>query len=299
MEPKPLLLYFSDASEQAERISKAARLALAPIEEHVFPDGEIKLRLPATLPTRVLILRTLNQPNQKLIELLLAARSARDLGAQHLTLIAPYMAYMRQDTAFHPGEAVSQHVVGGFIATLFDAIITVDPHLHRVSTLQEAMPVTQAITLSAAPLLSDFIATHYSAPLLIGPDEESVQWVSTAAVRHGFDHAVCKKTRHGDSSVQITLPAMSVHSRHVVLLDDVASTGQTLIKTTLGLIAAGARSVDVAITHALFTGHAWQDLLSAGVNAVWSTDCVAHPSNVVSMAPAIADAIETIQTAIS
>ena len=102
-----------------------------------------------------MILRTLNNPNEKLVELLLAAQTARTLGASHLTLVAPYLAYMRQDIAFQPGEAVSQRIVGRFLAGLFDAVITVDPHLHRVATLQEAVPVTQAVVLSGAPLLSD------------------------------------------------------------------------------------------------------------------------------------------------
>ena len=145
-------------------------MALAVIERHRFPDGEMRLRLPAELPARVVLWRSLQQPNEKLVELLLAAQTARTLGAQHLTLVAPYLAYMRQDIAFNPGEAVSQRIVGGFLAGLFDAIITVDPHLHRVATLQEAVPVTDAIVLSGAPRAGR-PDRHRSAqnPLLIGP----------------------------------------------------------------------------------------------------------------------------------
>src|SRR5690606_12123678 len=108
---------------------------------HRFPDGELRLRLPATLPAAVVLFRGLHQPNEKLVELLLTARTARGAGARHLTLVAPYLAYMRQDMAFAPGEAVSQRIVGDFLAQLFDAVITVDPHLHRVARLDEAVPV--------------------------------------------------------------------------------------------------------------------------------------------------------------
>lgn len=290
-----VLLCFEDELPSARRLAQAANMTAVPVERHRFPDGEIKLRLPAALPAQVVLLRSLNDPNEKLLELLLLAQTARNLGVSHLTLVAPYLAYMRQDIAFRPGEAISQHIVGSFLAGLFDAVITVDPHLHRVATLQQAVPAAHAIALSAAPLLSDWIAARRSQALLIGPDEESAQWVATAAARHGFDHAVCRKLRHGDHSVEVELPAVAVMGRHVVLLDDVASTGHTVARAAQQLLAAGAASVDVAVTHALFSGDALQLMQHAGVNEVWSSDCVAHPSNVVSMADTIAAALVDLQ----
>lgn len=286
-----LLLHFDEDQSGAARIVQAAGMAHARIERHRFPDGELKLRLPASLPQRVVMLRTLDNPNEKLVELLLVARTARTLGAAHLTLVAPYLAYMRQDIAFQSGEVVSQRVVGGFLAELFDAVITVDPHLHRISTLTEAVPVAQAAVLSGAPLLADLIATHHTHPLLIGPDEESAQWIAQAASRHGFDFGVCHKVRNGDRDVQIALPDCSVAGRAVVLLDDVASSGHTLAAAARLLLAAGAASVDVAVTHALFAGDALQVIQDAGIGRVWSTDCIIHPSNAVSMAQPIADAL--------
>ena len=286
-----MLLCFDEDSASGDRIARAASLQQARIDRHRFPDGELKLRLPPQLPERVVVLRTLDQPDEKLVELLLVARTARQLGAKHLTLVAPYLAYMRQDMAFQPGEVVSQRIIGRFLAELFDCVITVDPHLHRVSTLEEAVPTSSAIVLSGAPLLSDLIASRLQRPLLIGPDEESGQWLLQAASRHGFEYGVCHKTRHGDRNVEITLPQLAVAGRAVVLIDDVASSGHTLAAAARLLIAAGAASVDVAVTHALFAGDALQVIKAAGVNEIWSTDCIAHPSNAVSMAPAIAAAL--------
>ncbi len=294
---KPLLLYFADERANAERIAQAGALNLMPIERHRFPDGELKLRLPESLPQRLVLLRSLAQPNEKLLELLLVAQTARSLGAEHLTLLAPYLAYMRQDIAFQPGEAISQRIVGQFLATLFDAVITVDPHLHRVATLHEALPASNTLVLSGAPLLSDLIAAHRSAALLVGPDEESAQWVAQAAERHGLEHAVCRKLRHGDRSVHIELPHCALVGRHAVLLDDVASTGHTLAEAAALLLAAGAVSVDVAVTHALFDSGALTLLRSAGVSQIWSTDCIEHSSNAVSMAPVLASALRQIETA--
>ena len=291
MDTYTLLLHFAEDQPQAERLAKATGFTLAQVARHRFPDGEIKLRLPPQLPDRVVLLRTLDHPNEKLVELLLVAHTARALGASHLTLVAPYLAYMRQDIAFAAGEVVSQRVVGRFLADLFDAVITVDPHLHRVATLQEAVPVPRAIVLSGAPLLADLIAQHHARPLLVGPDEESAQWVAQAAARHGFDHAVCHKIRHGDRDVQIALPDIDVRDRAVVLLDDVASSGHTLAAAAHLLLAAGAASVDVAVTHALFAGNGFQVIKDAGVDQVWSTDCITHASNAVSMAEPIASAL--------
>ena len=291
MSHTPFLLCLEDEAGIAGRAAVAAGWTLSVVERHRFPDGELRLRLPPALPPRVVVWRGLHQPNEKLVELLLIARGARSLGAQWLGLVTPYLAYMRQDIAFHPGEVVSQRVVGTFLAELFDAVLTVDPHLHRVATLHEAVPLRDAslaVVLSGAPLLADLIAQHHSAPLLLGPDEESLQWVASAAQARGWNHAACVKERHGDRHVTIALPALPVAGRAVVLLDDVASSGQTLVEATRLLRAAGAATVDVAVTHALFAGDAIERVRAAGARHVWSTDCIPHPSNAVSIVPAVA-----------
>jgi ribose-phosphate pyrophosphokinase len=290
-----LLLHFDDETLEAERLARAAGVERAVIERHRFPDDELHLRLPQSLPRRVVVYRSLHRPNEKLLELLLVVRTAGRLGAEHITLVAPYLAYMRQDSEFTPGEAVSQGIVGGFLAGLFDAVLTVDPHLHRVSSLAEAVPVPHALALSGAPLLADIVAEQRPGALLVGPDAESEQWVQAAAGRHGFDYAVCSKVRNGDFDVDVALPeGLDVAGRPVVLLDDVASSGHTLAQAARSLRRAGASSVDVAVTHAVFAGDALALLHEAGVERVWSTDCITHPSNAACMAPRLAEALRTI-----
>jgi ribose-phosphate pyrophosphokinase len=262
------------------------------VDRHRFPDGELKLRLPGSLPAKVMVYRSLVNPNEKLIELLFVAQTARQLGAKDLTLIAPYRAYMRQDIAFHEGEVVSQKIIGRFLAQVFDGLVTIDPHLHRVATLEEASPVKRAITLSGAPLLGDYIAQKIPDAFLLGPDSESAQWIASAAKKHGFDHAACEKIRRGDKDVQVQLPAVDLKGRRIVILDDVASSGRTIAKATHAALEAGASSVDVAVTHALFADDALQVIREAGVRHIWSTDCIAHESNVVSIAALLAEALQ-------
>lgn len=289
-----VLLCFTDEADRAAGIADAAGMRVETIDRHRFPDGELRLRLPPVLSARAAVLRSLDHPNEKLVELLLAARGARELGVRHMTLVAPYLAYMRQDAAFVPGETVSQRIVGRFIAELFDALITVDPHLHRVERLDQAVPVSQACVLSGAPALADLIVSRRERPLLVGPDAESRQWVASAAARHGLEHAVCSKIRHGDRSVAISLPDADFAGRHVVLLDDVASTGHTVATATRLLRAAGASTVDLAVTHALFAGDALELIREAGIDEIWSTDCIAHPSNAASMGPRLGEALRSL-----
>ena len=289
-----LLLAFDDETTLARRLADAAGLPLAIIERHRFPDGESRLRLPPSLPARTVLLRGLQQPNDKLAELMLAAAGARELGARRLTLVSPYLAYMRQDIAFVPGEVVSQRHLGRALAAWFDDVVTVDPHLHRVSTMDEVVPGRRGIALTAAPLLGAWVGQQQPDALLLGPDEESMQWVQVAAAVHGLDHAVCHKLRHADRAVSVTLPDIALHGRAVVLLDDVASTGRTLVEAARGALTRGAATVDVAVTHALLVGEAMQELREAGVRHVWSTDSVPHPSNVVSIGPMLARALSDI-----
>ena len=286
-----LILGFDDYDEQCRRLAESLAIPCQMIKRHLFPDGESKLTLPGSVPEHVIICRSLDHPNEKLLELLLAAKTARGLGAKTLTLVAPYLCYMRQDKAFHPGEAVSQPIVGKFIADLFENVITVDPHLHRIQRLEQAVPATHAVTLSATSLMAEFLHGHIKDPLLLGPDSESRQWVSAVAAPGKLDNGVCKKVRSGDREVEITLPQINLSGRSVVIVDDVASSGQTLVVAAKQCIAQQAEQVDVLVTHALFAGDAKERLLQAGVRNIWSTDSVSHKSNVIPLNELIKEAV--------
>ncbi|MBB3142676.1 ribose-phosphate diphosphokinase [Halomonas organivorans] len=297
-----VLLYCDDESAAGRRLAEAAGLEAGAVACHRFPDRELRLTLPFPcadeLPRTLVVYRSLDRPNDKLVELLLIARHARRQGVRRLVLVAPYLAYMRQDKAFQPGEIVSQTLIGAFLAELFDAVLTVDPHLHRIERLDQAIPLTQAVALSGASRLGELVAVRRENPLLIGPDAESYQWVREAAAAGGFAFDVCHKTRRGDHDVAIELPGIPVRGRQVVLMDDVASTGHSVARAAEALLAAGAVSVDLAVTHALFAGDALAVVEAAGVGEVWSTDCIAHASNAVPMAPLLGPALIRVLAAL-
>jgi len=289
-----MILAFPDYLSQSQALAARLGADWAEIALHHFPDRESLLRLPLSLPEHVILCRSLNQPNDKLIELLLCARTARELGAKRLTLVAPYLCYMRQDIANQPGEAVSQRIIGKMLADLFDDVITVDPHLHRISTLDQAIPIKNAISLSAADDIARFLKTEFGHALLIGPDAESEQWVSRIASNIGFDYAVAHKQRRGDQQVEMSLPEHHYGNQPVIIIDDMASTGRTLAKAAGLLQSAGAKDIYAAITHPLFCGDALTHILNAGIKAVWSTDSIEHPTACIKLDRLLAEAVRAI-----
>ncbi len=289
-----LVLGFSDYSAPAQRLAKTLGTAFAEVCVHRFPDAETLVRLPPTLPEQVILCRSLNQPNDKLIELLFSARTARELGARRIILVAPYLCYMRQDVANHPGEAVSQRIVGGLLAELFDDVISVDPHLHRIASLHQAIPLANAIALTAADEIASFLQGRFDRALLLGPDCESEQWVAEIAKQTGFDFAVAEKKRHGDRQVDVTLPDNDYSGKPVVIVDDMVSTGRTIIQTVKLLKKAAAKEIYTVVTHALFCGDAEQQIIAAGVKTIWSTDSIVHGTSVVKLDQLIAKSVSSI-----
>lgn len=265
------------------------------VDIHAFPDGESLVTV-APAPGTAVVYGSLDRPDEKLVGLMLAASALRDGGAARLVLVAPYMCYMRQDTAFAPGQAVSQRVVGRFLAGLFDRIVTVDPHLHRQHDIAAVFPGADAEALSAAPLLADFLGGRGGIrnPVLVGPDAESRQWVEAVAAPLGLDVLTAEKTRRSDTDVSVVIPRIErVAGRPVVIVDDVISTGNTLARCAELLVETGATAVDALAVHCLADDDALAMLRRAGIGAVFTTDSVPHPTNAVALAPLLGDALKT------
>jgi ribose-phosphate pyrophosphokinase len=274
-------------SSSREAAALAARLG-APFHEiavHAFPDGEIRVTVgPASATT--IVYASLDRPNDKLIALMFAAEALRRGGARRLVLVAPYLCYMRQDAAFGAGEAISQQVIGPLLARCFDRVVTVDAHLHRTPNIASVFPGIQSDNLSAMPALSDALRKPGLDPatIVVGPDAESRPWVSDLAGRLGLSHTVATKTRRGDRSVAIEFQDQACISGHSALIvDDIVSSGGTIIACAKALNAAGAMAVDVVVTHALFPEAAHREMISAGVRSIRSTHSVPHFTNTIAL----------------
>ncbi len=238
-----------------------------------------------------MLYRSLDAPDAKIVQLLLAAAALRDNGARRVVLVAPYMAYMRQDMAFAPGQAVSQRVIGALLADHFDAVLTVDPHLHRVAALAYVMPGTQAVSISAAPVLAGAI-DRAGNPVLVGPDAESRPWVEAIARPLGLDLMVGTKQRRGDREVVVAFAdAARVAGRKVILVDDVISSGVTLAEAARALLAAGAASVEALASHCLASEEDLAALHAAGITRIRSCDSVPGSTATIPLAALLARAI--------
>ena len=281
------LLAFPDEAGAAGRLAEALGVELGLVEVHDFPDGESLPTVPGAERTTA-IYRSLDRPNPKLMPLLLAADAARRAGAERVVLVCPYLCYLRQDAVFAPGEPVSRDVICGLLGRAFDRVVTVDAHLHRTKDLSAAMGVP-ADDLSAAGPLADALG---GSAVVIGPDRESAPWAQRIADRLGGELVVFDKVRGGDRRVSLNAPDLSaVKGRRVVIVDDVASSGSTLIAATEQLKRAGAASVEVGVVHALYGPDDAEKLKAAGVERVVSTDSVAHPTNAAPLAGLLAEAL--------
>lgn len=272
---------FAECAVQAQALAKALNIPYETIAAHTFPDGESKIRI-QNRATSAIVYRPLHQPNAKLIELILAAAQLRDAGTSEMTLIAPYLPYMRQDIAFHPGEAVSQKIIGKLLSGYFDRFVAVDPHLHRTPRLDDVFQGKPALALSGAPA----IASHLRAQglpanaLVIGPDEESAPLTRAVGEPLKLPWATCVKVRKGDRDVRIAPPPdVDFNGRGVIIVDDVISSGTTIASLAKMARDAGAESVDVYATHALFDDDVHDMLIRTGVRRIISCDGIPHRTN--------------------
>jgi ribose-phosphate pyrophosphokinase len=289
----PVIQSLPSSTGEAARLAARLGVALHEIDVHRFPDGELRVTVGPAAPTTV-IYASLDRPNDKLLAVLFAAEALRRGGARRLVLVAPYLCYMRQDTAFHAGEAISQKVVGRLLAGAVDRVVTVDAHLHRTKDIRDVFPGIAAENLSAMPAVAETLRAAGLDPrtVVVGPDAESRAWVGDLAQRLGLPFAVAEKTRRGDRTVELTFadPAM-FRGRPALLVDDIVSSGGTVTACAAALTAAGAFAVDVVITHALFPPEMTDAFLRAGIRSIRSTDSVPHPTNAIRLDGLLAGAL--------
>jgi ribose-phosphate pyrophosphokinase len=288
----PVIQSLPSSTGEAARLAAHLGVALHEIDVHRFPDGELRVTVGPAAPTTV-IYASLDRPNDKLLAVLFAAEALRRGGARRLVLVAPYLCYMRQDTAFHAGEAISQKVVGRMLAGAVDRVVTLDAHLHRTKDIRDVFPGIAAKNLSAMPAVADALRADLDPrTVVVGPDAESRAWVGDLAQRLGLPFAVAEKTRRGDRTVELTFadPAM-FRGRPALLVDDIVSSGGTVTACAAALAAAGADAVDVVITHALFPPEMTDTFLRAGIRSIRSTDSVPHPTNAIRLDGLLAGAL--------
>lgn len=283
----------------AARLAGLTNIPLGSIEWRRFPDGETYVRVHSDCAGRhVVLVGSLNDPDARALQVAFLADTAREFGAARVGLIAPYLGYLRQDARFQTGEALTSRTFAAMLASYVDWIITIDPHLHRYRSLSEIYRIPTRV-LHAGTAIAEWVGTHVERPLIVGPDEESEQWVRAAAQLVGSPWISLRKTRRGDRAVEISVPDVGAYlDRTPVLLDDIIASARTMVTTVQRLRAAGLGPPYCVGVHALLDDAALRDLREAGAAAVVTTTSVPHATNAIDIAPLVASALPSCLDAV-
>jgi ribose-phosphate pyrophosphokinase len=249
------------------------------IHSRLFPDGETYLRIDTPVQNRhCLVLADLSHPDNKYLPLVFLLATLREFGAASVGLVAPYLSYMRQDRRFIEGEALTSGIFARLLSAQIDWLVTVDPHLHRYHSLNEIYSVPTRV-VQGAPLLADWLKGQTNL-LLVGPDAESEQWLAEIAALSGHPFVVGSKTRYGDRDVVVTLPDLTRFYHHAaVIIDDVISSGQTILKCIAALRLKGIQRIKCAGVHGIFADGIDAQLMTSGLDELVTTNTIVHPSN--------------------
>jgi ribose-phosphate pyrophosphokinase len=288
-----IVLGGSTSEALATKVAMALGQKPGKLEIRRFPDGEKYLRVLEDVKDHdIVIVQSIHHaPDELLFEYLLLVDALKDLGAKRIVSFIPYFAYARQDERFHPGEALSFKTVSKLMQSVgTDEIFTIDMHRHRVLKSSEVFRIPSH-NLSAMPLLAEYVGKTVTLdkPLVIGPDEEAEQWAKLAAEKLGADYDVFEKKRVGDENVQVRPRRENAKDRDVLIVDDIISTGGTIVEALKILFSQGARRVNVACTHPILAAGALAKIYEAGAQNVIGTDSVPSPISYVSVAPLIAE----------
>jgi len=276
----------SASTALAERISR--ELGNAPFGipfTKRFPDGELYLRVGGRLEGDDVVVVQSTRTDQDLIELLLLEDAVREAGARRIFVVVPYFAYARQDRRFFPGEPVSARALCRHVELGADAVVTVD--LHSSQTLTHfSKPAFEA---SGIPALGRLLKER-PVDLLVSPDKGGVERAKRMAQLLDRPWFALEKKRIDSDRVELNLPSQSAPAlagKQVVLLDDVITTGGTIVEAARLLKKNGVAAVTAACTHGLFLRDAFERI-KAVTDEVLSTDTLLNPAEKGSVAPDVA-----------
>jgi len=289
---KTIVVGGSNSQKLAQHVARRIKARYSALSVDHFPDGELRVRFTDEVKGMhvVIIDSLMPQPNETLMELVFAIHTAKGLGASKVTAVAPYLAYMRQDKRFHPGECISAHVMAKLLSAA-DHVIAIDPHLHRIRKLQQIF-ACKATSLTADPVFADYIHKTHPKAIIIGPDWESSQWAKAIADRIRQESIILSKKRYSATKVRTIIHGDPKHfkGRDVVIVDDIISTGNTMIEPIKQLKKFGAKKITCITVHGVFTKSALQRLKKLGAHVI-STNTIQNPVSKIDIAPLIADAL--------
>lgn len=285
----------------AYRIAAALGAENGQVEIRKFPDNEKYVRVASDVKGRsvVLVQSMAFNPDEYLVESILMTAALKGAGAKAVIAAIPYLAYARQDEKFKEGEVVSIELVAKMLRSSgVDGLITVDAHRHRIIDFSSIFG-GPSIDVSVMPQLGRYaIQAGFadSNTVVIGPDGEAEPWAASAAQSMNVkDYAALKKKRFGDEEVKVvTTRDIPLKGRRVLIVDDIISTGATIVEASKLLKESGAGQISVGCAHGIYVSDALYKIYKEGITNVFSSDSVPNQTTRVSVAQPIADGVKAI-----
>jgi ribose-phosphate pyrophosphokinase len=297
----------------ATNISKAMGLSMICPELRVFSDGESKIRIKEKLGNKTCIIVQSAFPPQvdrHILQTLMLLKKCVDDSAKNIIIVVPYMAYARQDSAFLEGEVVTTELLANMYE-IFGALNMVTVDIHSSRALSYFKKRINAINVSAIPLLADYaksnLGMNMNNSITVSPDEGGFERAKSFALRLNNNITCMKKTRDrstGDIKVDhlSSLNGDRIRGLDIALIDDIVSTGSTILKTVGILKSGGCRGITVMSSHALMTEESTKQIRAAGVDRIVTTNSVPKMEamgtfvEAIDLSPIIAPTISKIFT---
>ncbi|MEM2136375.1 MAG: ribose-phosphate diphosphokinase [Candidatus Methanomethylicia archaeon] len=275
-------------------ISKLLSLDMINLEWKIFPDGESYFRFPSKIDDVVILVHSLSPPQDKrIVELFFLIKGLRSYGANDIILVLPYLAYMRQDKKFLDGEIISIEVLGELLSFYgVNKYVFVDVHSSEVLKFFKG----EIIEVSAFPLFRDILLTYDLVnPLILAPDVKAFKYAEVVARNIGAEcDYIVKRRDRSTGEIESYAKDLNVNGRDVVLVDDIITTGGTIVNAAKLLKGYGVNRIFACCSHGVFVGNAITNMHNAGVYEIISTDTIESYYSRVSVAPAIIPAIKSL-----
>ena len=289
-----LIVAGPSSAELAEKIASYLKSEIITVNTQLFSDGECKIRMPNVKGKYCVVVQSLYPPTDRhILQALMIIKKCRDDNADNICNLAPYMAYVRQDRAFLEGEFPSMSL----IAKLFESVgarrmITLDIHSLRALTYFSI----EVENMSSIPLFADYVKTnmHLHEPLVVSPDLGGRKRVEELSKILGIDFLVLDKVRDKYSG-EVSINSKEIRDvavgRDILILDDIISTGSSIIKATEILRKNGAGKIYAMCSHSLINENNIRRILDSGVQDIISTNSIPNPFAKVDISPSLASGI--------
>lgn len=255
---------------------------LAEMEIKKFPDGEKYVRVLSRGEEATVVQSMYRPQDENVVEALLIGDALRERGFRRLRLIVPYLAYSRQDRVTKEGEAISVRAVMRALGVYYDELYVVD--LHNPETLR-FFP-GKAVNVSPARAIADYFRDKLGDGIVLAPDKGALGRARAVAEKLGLEYSHFEKRRMSPTEVEMRPVEIEVEGKNVLIVDDIISTGGTMVKAASILKEMGAGRIFVGVTHGVFSEGAIERVSSA-VDELAVTNTIPTPVSRISIVPDI------------